>query len=188
FVYIYYTSSQGGDLHNRLARLTANGDVAQSGSLDDLVDFPSIGDAVFHMGGALHFGPDGKIYVALGDHEYFDGAKLQTLEVPFGKILRFNSSGTIPSDNPFYSQASDVNGATYVMGLRNPFTFNFQPGTGRMFINDVGQEQWEEIDEGKAGKNYGWPVSEGPDNVGSFTGPIYYYSHNEGVAITGSVF
>jgi hypothetical protein len=79
------------------------------------------------------------------------------------------------------------------MGLRNPFTFAFQPGTTRMFINDVGQSTWEEINDGLAGKNYGWPSSEGPDNLGAnFTGPLYYYNHSTGTptgcAIVGGAF
>jgi hypothetical protein len=75
--------------------------------------------------------------------------------------------------------------------LRNPYTFAFQPGTGRMMINDVGQNTWEEIDEGIAGRNYGWPSSEGPVNctAAGFTCPVYSYSHAVGgCAITGGAF
>ena len=76
-----------------------------------------------------------------------------------GKILRINSDGTIPTDNPFFNTAPGVNRAIWALGLRNPFTFAFQPGTGRMFINDVGQKTWEEINDGIAGSNYGWPIA-----------------------------
>lgn len=188
YVYVYYTSTEGG-LHNRIARLTANGDVAASNSLTTLVDLPSLGSAIWHMGGPMEFGPDGKLYVGVGDHQYFDQGKLQTLEIPFGKILRFNSDGSIPTDNPFYNDASGINRATFAMGLRNPFNFGFQPGTGRMFINDVGQEAWEEINEGEAGANYGWPVSEGPTSNPSFVTPIHAYQQiAPKCAIVGSLF
>lgn len=189
FVYVYYTTDDGGDTHNRIGRLTADGDVAAPGSLTDLVDLPPLDGAIWHMGGAMHFGIDGELYVGVGDHQYFDGTKLQTLEVPFGKILRFNADGTIPTDNPFYNQATGINRATWAMGLRNPFTFGIEPGTGKIFINDVGQETWEEINLGAPGANYGWPNSEGPDNTNGFTAPIYYYNHNTGAfAITGGTF
>ncbi|HYN21737.1 MAG TPA: PA14 domain-containing protein, partial [Thermoanaerobaculia bacterium] len=75
---------------------------------------------------------------------------------------------------------------------RNPFTFAFQNGTGRMFINDVGRKDWEEIDEGEAGANYGWPVTEGPTNNPAFKAPFYAYRHgpspSTGCAISGGVF
>lgn len=67
----------------------------------------------------------------------------------------------IPSDNPFYNQTTGVNRAIYAMGFRNPFTFDFQPGTGRLFVNDVGYSTWEEVSEVVAGGNYGWPTYEG---------------------------
>ncbi len=78
-----------------------------------------------------------------------------------GKILRINSNGSIPTDNPFFNIASGNNRSIWALGLRNPFTFAFQPGTGRMFINDVGANTWEEINDGIAGSNYGWPNTEG---------------------------
>ena len=84
-----------------------------------------------------------------------------------GKILRINPDGSIPTDNPFFSTATGVNRAIWALGLRNPFTFAFQPGTGRIFINDVGQSAWEEINDGVAGANYGWPECEGPNVINS---------------------
>jgi glucose/arabinose dehydrogenase len=187
FVYIYYTSNQG-TVHNRVARLTARGDVAAKGSQVNLLDLPPINDAIYHMGGALHFGLDGDLYIGVGDHLWFDGNQLQSLTIPFGKVLRIKSDGSIPTDNPWYNQAKGINRAAWAMGFRNPFTFAFQPGTGRLFIDDVGQETWEEIDDGKPGANYGWPTSEGPDNLSGFTAPIYYYKHDPGCAIVGGVF
>jgi glucose/arabinose dehydrogenase len=187
YVYIYYTSNDG-PVHNRVARLTARGDQMVPGSQVNLLDLPPINDAIYHMGGALHFGPDGDLYIGVGDHLWYDGSQLQTLTIPFGKILRIKPDGTIPTDNPWYNTASGVNRAAWAMGLRNPFTFSIQPRTGRMFIDDVGQETWEEIDDGKAGANYGWPVSEGPENTAGFTAPIYYYKHDPGCAIIGGPF
>ena len=81
----------------------------------------------------------------------------------------------------------------WALGLRNPYTFNFQPGTGRLYINDVGDSTWEEIDEAfTAGMNFGWPVTEGPTNDSRFTSPRFAYPHGSsdttGCAITGGVF
>ena len=72
------------------------------------------------------------------------------------------TDGSIPSRTPFYNTATGANRAIWALGLRNPFTFAFQPGSARMFINDVGQNTWEEINDGIAGSNYGWPDTEGP--------------------------
>jgi glucose/arabinose dehydrogenase len=116
-----------------------------------------------------------------------------------GKILRINSNGTIPSDNPstfpgIAGSTSGANRAIWAVGLRNPFTFAFQPGTSRLFINDVGQSTWEEINDGVAGSNYGWPIAEGPASPPNpnFRDPIFYYGHGSssttGCAIVGGAF
>jgi glucose/arabinose dehydrogenase len=185
YVYLYFTAKTPTS-HNRLIRVKANGDIAQANTQVTLLDLPSVGNAIWHMGGAIHFGPDGKLYLAVGDHQ--DRTKSQSLSSPFGKILRINSDGTIPSDNPFYSSTSGINRAIWAYGLRNPFTFNFQPGTGRMYINDVGESSWEEINEGRAGGNYGWPETEGATSDPRFIGPVYTYPRSEGCAIVGSAF
>ena len=109
----------------------------------------------------MHFGSDGKLYVGVGENA--DAALAQNLASPFGKLLRFNEDGTIPTDNPYYATQSGLARAVWASGLRNPFTFAVQPGTGRIHINDVGQDTWEEINLGVAGANYGWPSSEGPE-------------------------
>ena len=116
-----------------------------------------------HNGGALHFGADGKLYVSVGDNA--QGNNSQSLGNRLGKILRLNADGTIPEDNPFFGTATGVNRAIWAMGLRNPYTFSVQPGTGRIFINDVGQNAWEEINDGIAGANYGWVNCEGPNTL-----------------------
>src|SRR5262249_4717410 len=154
--------------------------------------------ATNHNGGALHFGPDGKLYVGVGDNA--NGAQAQDLANPLGKMLRFNPDGSIPGDNPFCTTAGSLACAVWARGLRNPFTVAFEAGTGRMHIDDVGENTWEEIDAGAAGANYGWPASEGPANVtAGVTAPIFAYGHGSpdpsgpggfftGIAIVGGAF
>jgi hypothetical protein len=189
FVYVYYTATTP-TIHNRVSRFTASGDTAAPGSETIILELNNLSGATNHNGGALHFGPDGKLYVAAGENA--NGANSQTLGNLLGKILRINKDGSIPSDNPFFGAASGVNRAIWALGLRNPYTFSFQPETGRMFINDVGQNTWEEINDGIAGSNYGWPSTEGPTSNPNFRGPIHWYGHGggntTGCAITGGVF
>src|SRR5262245_19079838 len=144
FVYVYYTvPAAGGALpHNRVSRFVANGNVA--GGEQALVDLEPLG-ASNHNGGAIHFGPDGKLYVGVGENA--NGANAQSLATRLGKILRYNPDGTIPADNPttfagLAGTTTGANRAVWAVGLRNPFTFAVQPGTGRLFINDVGQVSW----------------------------------------------
>ena len=187
FVYVYYTVPDS-PAHNRVSRFTANGDVAVAGSETVILELNTLTAATNHNGGALHFGPDDKLYVAVGDNA--SAANAQTLNNRLGKLLRINPDGTIPGDNPFFKQASGANRAIFALGLRNPFTFAFQPDTGRLFINDVGQNTWEEINEGVAGANYGWPKCEGdcsPPSA-SFQDPFYTYDHGSGCAIVGGAF
>ena len=186
-VYVYYTVPT--PAHNRVSRFTANGDVALAGSEVILMDLPNLSTATNHNAGAIHFGPDGDLYVAVGDNA--NGNNAQSFSTTFGKMLRITSTGAIPTDNPFFNTTTGNNRSIWALGLRNPFTFAFQPGTGRMFINNVGQSTWEEINDGIAGANYGWPICEGfcspPDP--NFTDPIFIYE-NTGVqcAITGGSF
>ncbi|HKS27498.1 MAG TPA: PQQ-dependent sugar dehydrogenase [Pyrinomonadaceae bacterium] len=189
FVYVYYTATTT-PRRNRVSRFTANGDVAVAGSEVIILELDDLSSASNHNGGAIHFGPDGKLYIAVGENANPPNA--QTLTNLLGKVLRVNPDGTIPSDNPFFNQATGKNRAIWALGLRNPFTFDFQPGTGRMFINDVGETQWEEINDGIAGSNYGWPTTEGPTSNPNFRSPIFAYQHgtgaNFGCAITGGAF
>jgi glucose/arabinose dehydrogenase len=176
FVYVYSTRTAGGT-HNRISRYTAAGDVAAPGSETTLVDLPSLSSATNHNGGGMHFGLDGKLYVGVGENA--NAAQAQDLSNPFGKLLRFNEDGSIPADNPFFASQSGLARAIWAYGLRNPYTFAIQPGTGRIHINDVGQNTWEEIDVAVAGANYGWPNSEGPDNIGAgITAPLFSYKHS----------
>lgn len=189
YIYVYYTATSPAT-HNRISRFTANGDVAVAGSETILLELNNLSGATNHNGGALHFGPDGKLYAAVGDNANGDNA--QTLTNLLGKMLRINADGTIPADNPFVTPDSGRNGAIWAFGLRNPFTFAFQPGTGRMFINDVGQNTYEEINDGIVASNYGWPATEGPTTNLNYRSPLYYYAHGSGpftgCAITGGAF
>src|SRR4029453_8268599 len=165
FLYLYYTSP-GSPAHNRLSRFTLNGDVVVPGSEFVLLDLDNLTSATIHNGGALHFGSDGKLYVAVGDNSF--GVNAQSFTILFGKILRLNSDGTIPP-NPFDAQTAGKYKAIWAMGLRNPFTFATRTGTPSMLINDVGAGVWEEIDVGTGGANYGWPDCEGPFLAGNST-------------------
>jgi glucose/arabinose dehydrogenase len=201
FVYVYYTVpaivSPATPAHNRVSRFTANGDIAMANSEFPILDLDNLSSATNHNGGAIHFGPDGKLYIGVGENA--NGANSQSLSNRLGKMLRINSDGTIPSDNPtsfpnIAGSTTGLNQAIWAVGLRNPFTFSFQPGTGAMFINDVGQSTWEEINDGIVGSNYGWPTAEGfavPPNP-NFTDPLFEYGHGSsptlGCAIVGSAF
>ncbi|MDF3066671.1 MAG: hypothetical protein K0R38_2272 [Polyangiaceae bacterium] len=189
FIYVYYTTTSGGT-HNRISRFKANGDVVLAGSETILVNLPTLSSATNHNGGALHFGNDGKLYVAVGDNA--TGSNAQSMTTPFGKMLRFNSDGTIPTDNPFFASTSGLNRAIWALGLRNPFTFDVRRSTGAILINDVGNGAWEEVNAGGVGRNYGWPTTEGATTNPAFTSPVFTYSHasgtNGGCAITGGAF
>jgi glucose/arabinose dehydrogenase len=196
FIYVYYTATTP-QTHNRVSRFTANGDVALAGSEVPILDLNNLSGATNHNGGAIHFGPDGKLYIAVGENA--NSANSQTVGNLLGKILRINSDGTIPADNPIMfpgiaGSPSGINRAIWSVGLRNPYTFTFHPVSGRMFINDVGQSTWEEINDGIAGSNYGWSLCEGactPPNA-NFRDPLFQYGHGSsattGCAITGGAF
>jgi len=173
FVYVYHTVPS--PAHNRITRLVAAGDVS-TGTETVIADLPNLSSATNHNGGAMHFGSDGKLYVGVGDNA--NSAQSPDLNLVFGKMLRFNADGSIPSDNPFCNTAGTQKCAIWARGLRNPFTFAVQPGTGRMHVNDVGQDTWEEINLGVAGANYGWPSTEGPTTAAGVTAPLFAYKHS----------
>ena len=185
YVYLYYTTT--GTVRNRISRFTADGDTAVANSEVILLNLDPLSSATNHNGGALHFGADGKLYAAVGENA--DPPQAQSMSTLHGKMLRLNKDGSIPEDNPFYNTAAGNNRAIWALGLRNPFTFAVQPGTGTMFINDVGQSTWEEINVGAAGANYGWPDCEGDCNEPEYADPLHAYHHTGGVcAITGGTF
>ncbi|MCI0364586.1 MAG: PQQ-dependent sugar dehydrogenase [Phycisphaerales bacterium] len=209
FIFVYYTRAAS-PVRNRISRfkLNAAGTQALAGTETLLMNLPLLSSAQNHNGGAMHFGPDNKLYVAVGDNA--NGPNSQSITTRLGKILRLNPNpnNPIPTNNPtsidgIAGTPTGPNRAIWAAGLRNPFTFAFQPGTGVMFINDVGAVTWEEINQGAAGANYGWPTTEGPFNQGSFpdfTHPLVYYHHSndalsfpelanfQGMAITGGTF
>jgi glucose/arabinose dehydrogenase len=190
FVYVYYTTAAA-PIHNRVSRFTAsstNADVAQTGSELPILDLPTLG-AGNHNGGAIHFGTDGKLYVAVGENAVPSNA--QSLSTPLGKLLRINANGSIPTDNPFYSQTTGISRAIWARGLRNPYTFTVDSAFGRMHINDVGQDSWEEVDLSARGANYGWPQTEGnePPGVSGVRYPIHTYQNaGSNCAIVGAAF
>jgi glucose/arabinose dehydrogenase len=103
WVYVYYTATSP-TIHNRVSRFTANGDVAVSGSETIVLELDNLSTATNHNGGALHFGADGRLYIAVGENA--NPANSQTLGNMLGKILRINPNGGIPPDNPFYTEAA----------------------------------------------------------------------------------
>jgi glucose/arabinose dehydrogenase len=186
FIYVYYTATTPA-IHNRISRVTAAGDVVAPASEIVLLELNNL-SATNHNGGAVHFGLDGKLYAAVGENAVTSNS--QTLANLLGKMLRINSDGSIPTDNPFYDTATGNNRAIWALGLRNPFTFGVHPLSGRIFINDVGGSQFEEINDGIAGANYGWPATEGPTSNPSYVSPLHWYSNANAVecAIAGGAF
>jgi glucose/arabinose dehydrogenase len=205
--------------HNQLSRFTVNDANPQQptfGLEAPILDWNNLSSATNHNGGAIHFGLDGMLYADAGDNvQTFTGPDnntyrvSQTLANLLGKQLRIDvskfNSGTatrddttvghlIPADNPFVGTATGINQLIYVLGLRNPFTFAVQPGTGTIFINDVGEVTWEEIDQSIAGGNYGWRGgnSDGFGNpppsfaAGTYHEPLLAYNHSGGPAGGGA--
>ncbi len=189
YVYFYYTTLTA-PKHNRVVRVTANGDAMLAGSESLIFRMNDLTGATNHHGGSIHFGLDGKLYVAVGDNA--TSANAQTLNNLLGKVLRIDSDGSIPRDNLSFGTGSGDNRALWTIGLRNPFTFAVQPGAGRILINDVGQNSFEEINDGFAGSNYGWPVHEGPSSNPAYRSPLHAYPHAggpiTGCAISGGAF
>ncbi len=190
YVYIFYTPNS--PALSRLSRVTANGDVAVASSLVTLLEWPN--SYSNHRGGDIHFGPDGKLYLAVGDAGAPTNA--QTVTLYNGKVLRLNKDGSVPSDNP--TSFTDTSGATlnpsgpyraiWAIGLRNPYRFAFDGATGAMRINDVGGSL-EETNVGRAGRNYGWPTCQGGACSNAYAeNPAYAYTHSNGCAITGGAF
>lgn len=189
-IYLYYTLPDGS--RNRVSRFTLNGDVLVPSSEQHIINLdPLSTTATIHNGGAMHFLGD-KLFIAVGDNAKSTNA--QDLETFHGKILRINADGSIPGDNPFYtSTASTQRKTIWSYGLRNPFTFDIQTSSGRIFVNDVGQNTWEEINDATVkGRNFGWPATEGVTTNPAYTPPVYTYAHGAGdglgCAITGGAF
>jgi glucose/arabinose dehydrogenase len=197
YVYLHYTkkATSATPVHNRVVRVTASGDKVVTGS-EKLIFRLGNQTSDHHMGGALDFATDGKLYIATGDNETPDSAQRRTNL--FGKMLRINNDGTIPTGNPFYATTSGKKRAIWALGLRNPFKFAIEPNTDgtatdTVLINDVGQDAWEEINKLERGANYGWNIYEGPESNPQYVDPIFAYGHDgdpatTGCAITGGTF
>jgi len=231
FIYVYYTFKKFGSCvqnvansspMNRVSRFTFNSGSDMIDPASELVIIDNIPSPNGnHNAGDLHFGPDGYLYISVGDGGCQlwdkskcagDNANARSLDILSGKILRVDKNGVPPNTNPFYNNsgarrcgnpavAFSRGGTcqeTYSWGLRNPFRFNFKPDSSTFYINDVGQNVWEEIDNGQAGADYGWNVREAKCNNGStticppppagMTDPIYSYVHTGCNSITGGAF
>ncbi|HVI44475.1 MAG TPA: PQQ-dependent sugar dehydrogenase [Chitinophaga sp.] len=190
YIYLYYTHNTGP--HNRVSRFTMNGDLA--GSETALLDLPTL-VAIYHNGGGLSFGKDGKLYVSVGDNKNGDNA--QNLDSYMGKLLRINPDGSVPAGNPFTGGAA--RSRIWAYGLRNPFTNAVDTISGKIYANDVGESDWEEINDATVGgRNFGWSTHEGncTSNCGNAINPLYTYRTNrdatppdgQGCAINGGTF
>lgn len=189
YIYVYYTVA--GDEHlpfrNRISRFTANGDQALPGSEVIVLELGPLTHAEQHNGGEMAFGPDGMLYVSVGDSR--NPWNSQNLETHMGKILRVSPNGNIPPGNPFPT-GSVAKRRIWAYGLRNPHSFSFHPLTGQLFVNDVGEGSYEEINDAtQPGQNFGWPYAEGYGTDSTHANPVFAYDHSGSqCAITGGVF
>lgn len=187
FVYMYHTVPAVGTTpaFNRVVRVTAVGDVAQAGSLVQLFRLEALG-AGNHNGGSLQFGRDGMLYVGVGENAVPSNA--QSTSNCLGKLLRVSPvDGAPASGNPFPTSGCP---RIWALGLRNPYTFAVapEPLPSWIFVNDVGQNSFEEVNNVTRGGNYGWPTTEGFHSNPSFLQPVVSYSHDVGNVITGGTF
>jgi glucose/arabinose dehydrogenase len=134
-------------------------------------------DSQSHAGGSLQFAADGSLYVSIGDGISYNqldprGVRVQDIDNLSGKILRIDPmTGAGLADNPFYNGNQDANRSkVYQSGFRNPFRTTIDPRNGQLYVGDVGWTQWEEINAGAAGANFGWPYYEGGNGVNLRTG------------------
>lgn len=199
FFYVNYTDL-GGDTRVERYRVTADANRADPASAQLVIAIAQ--PYSNHNGGQLQFGPDGKLYVGMGDggaggDPLGHGQNAATL---LGDILRLDVDGAppyaIPPDNPFHGQSSRRN-EIWMTGVRNPWRFSFDRQTGEMYVADVGQGQWEEISvlpAGQGGQNLGWNVMEGRHCYSPSSGcdqsgltlPVHEYSHEGGAcSVTG---
>jgi len=205
--FVYYSapkSGEGIDHQSIIAeyQVSEDPDVAdpESETIIMQIDQPEAN----HNGGQLAFGPDGYLYIGLGDgggagDQHGDIGNGQDINTSLGSVLRIDvNSGTpyeIPPDNPFVgSHGLDE---IYAYGFRNPYRFSFDLQTSRLFLADVGQDEWEEIDIAESGGNYGWRILEGAHpydldlanilgiNIENLEKPIHEYSHSVGQSIIG---
>ncbi len=189
YVYLYYTTTPAPRI-NQISRFVVTGNTIDPASRAEILQLgPATG---IHQGGAIHFGADRMLYAGRGENGTRENA--QRLDNLLGKMIRINPAAydpadplaVIPADNPtsfpgIAGTTTGINRAIWAVGLRNPFTFAVHPTSGRIMINDVGQVSFEEINDGLAGRNYGWPLTEGGFDTAAFpdfTPPLYYYGRS----------
>jgi hypothetical protein len=198
--YVYYTATDGKNTLARYRASAANPNAADMASASILFAVPD--RFVNHNGGNLAFGRDGLLYVGMGDEGSAGDPhnNAQNLDSLYGKILRFNGDGQGLAGNPFYSgDPTAARSRVWALGLRNPWRFSFDRANGDLYIGDVGQDTWEEIDRrpfgtGPAGPNFQWSCREGSHGFntgrscsqGRSVGPIHEYDHSAGnCSVTG---
>ncbi|MBI4720969.1 MAG: PQQ-dependent sugar dehydrogenase [Chitinivibrionia bacterium] len=201
YFYVNYTEATAGrTIVSRFHVSAANPDSADAAS--ELVLLDEVQPFANHNGGCTRFGPDGYLYIGMGDG---GGAgdpleNAQNLATLLGKLLRIDvdtpaggRNYSIPTDNPFAGNDQGFREEIYAYGLRNPWRFSFDGPTSALWLADVGQGSLEEIDMIEKGKNYGWDIMEGtacyePSTGCVMTGltlPVWEYSHAVGSSITG---
>jgi hypothetical protein len=200
YFYVNYVGEEDSTHISRFSVTESNPDLADPDSEFQLMTiFQPYSN---HKGGDLCFGPDGYLYIGLGDGGS-GGDPQNNSQNPMsylGKMLRIDVDGespySIPASNPFYNFPGYL-GEIWALGLRNPWRFSFDRLTGDMWIADVGQNAWEEIDfqpaSSTGGENYGWRCYEGnqPYNtsgcgpIADYVFPVHVYSHGEGCSVTG---
>lgn len=195
FIYVFY-SHRGSDpisnpYRHRLMRIAAKGNKGSDPVpiLDNLpIGSQSESGNGNHNGGNIAFGPDGKLYLTMGD--LATPSNSQDLNSFAGKILRINPDGTAPPDNPFYDPARSDSPRSYIfaLGLRNSFDFTFHPATGKLFATENGPRDNDELNIIEGGKNYGWDNDQksGKRNKKGYTDPIIVYRRV--IAPTGITF
>lgn len=198
YFYLDYTNHDGDTV---IARYSATADSNQADSESETVLLRQDQPASNHNGGQLAFGPDGYLYIAFGDGGLANDAfgNGQNGQSWLAKILRIDVDGGdpygIPPDNPFVENDDFVD-EIWAYGLRNPWRFSFDRATGDLYIGDVGQGTYEEIDfqpaDSEGGENYGWPIMEGMHCFRSdsceqkgLTLPVVEYDHSSGCSVTG---
>ena len=184
FVYVAYTYRTGVfGLRNRLVRLREEGKTGK-GVLDKVL-IDDVAGASNHDGGRVKFGPDGKLYWTMGDAQTTRHS--QNLRSLNGKILRLNSDGSVPADNPF------SNSYVYSYGHRNPQGLAWEPRTGRLYSTEHGPSGFQgccrdEVNLIEAGKNYGWPEVRADEIKPGMAAPVIHAGTNETWAPAGAAF